>query len=174
MQIIHELGHVIGAIASGGRIAGIHLHPLDFSRTDQAVNPRPLITTWMGPLFGATFPAALWLVCSKMKSRALHLIRFFAGFCLVANGAYIGIGAFSRMADAGYLLRFGAPFWHCQWFGLLAMAAGFALWNGLAPAFGIGKSARSIPFREAALSAGLLTGLILAELLWGLTPWYTA
>ena len=43
MQAVHELGHVLGALASGGRVARVVLHPLTISRTDLVANPRPAL-----------------------------------------------------------------------------------------------------------------------------------
>ncbi len=36
---VHELGHVIGAIGSGGSVSRVVLHPLTISRTDVSPNP---------------------------------------------------------------------------------------------------------------------------------------
>jgi hypothetical protein len=44
-----------------------------------------------------------------IRSRYSYLPRFFAGFCLIANGIYLGVGSFSGVGDAGDLLRYGAP-----------------------------------------------------------------
>jgi hypothetical protein len=41
MMAIHELGHVMGAWLTGGRVERVVLHPLAISRTDLAHNPRP-------------------------------------------------------------------------------------------------------------------------------------
>ena len=43
MMATHELGHVLGAYISGGRVSQVVLHPLTISRTDLAHNPHPLL-----------------------------------------------------------------------------------------------------------------------------------
>lgn len=43
MQAVHEAGHVLGALVSGGSIKQVVLHPLTISRTDLAMNPAPLV-----------------------------------------------------------------------------------------------------------------------------------
>ena len=50
MQAIHELGHVVGALATGGSITRVVLHPLQISRTDVLPNPQPGVVVWLGPI----------------------------------------------------------------------------------------------------------------------------
>src|SRR5262245_57017457 len=95
MQQVHELGHVIGAGLTGGRVARVVLHPLTISRTDLADNPHPLLVVWAGPVLGALLPLLLWAAVARLPGA--FLVRFFAGFCLVANGVYIGCGSFDRV-----------------------------------------------------------------------------
>src|SRR5262245_32519309 len=89
LMAFHELGHVLGAWMSGGQVAGVVLHPLAFSRTDLALNPHPMFVALAGPLWGSLVPIGLWGVCQAMRFRLAFLLRFFAGFCLIANGAYL-------------------------------------------------------------------------------------
>jgi len=131
MQIVHELGHVAGALLTGGRVERVVLELLSFSRTDVEPNPRPLFVVWMGPLIGSAVPVALWLVAQAMKWRTRGLLGFFAGFCLIANGAYIGIGSFDRVGDAGDMRSLGSPAWTLWAFGLLAIVGGFWVWHRL-------------------------------------------
>src|SRR4051794_27203810 len=60
MQAVHELGHVVGAWLTGGRVARVVLHPLTISRTDFDKNPHPLIVVWAGPILGCVLPLAAW------------------------------------------------------------------------------------------------------------------
>jgi hypothetical protein len=46
MMAVHELGHVIGAIGSGGWVSGLVLHPLTISRTDVSPNPGKSIVAY--------------------------------------------------------------------------------------------------------------------------------
>lgn len=43
MQAVHELGHFLGAVVSGGRVNQVVLHPLMISRTDVQPNPSPAL-----------------------------------------------------------------------------------------------------------------------------------
>jgi len=144
MQQVHELGHVLGAAATGGRVERVVLHPLTTSRTDLSENPEPLVVVWAGPLGGILFPLAMWVGAALMRSRFAFLLRFFAGFCLIANGAYIGGGSFGGIGDCGEMLRHGSPIWLLWLFGLLTVPAGLAMWNGQGKHFGIGAAKSNI------------------------------
>ena len=41
MQMVHELGHVLGGIISGAKLDEIFLHPLLISQTIFTFNPKP-------------------------------------------------------------------------------------------------------------------------------------
>jgi hypothetical protein len=108
MQAVHELGHVLGAWATGAEVTRVVLRPLAISRTDVAENHSPGVVVWAGPVVGAALPLAVWFVAAWLKLPGTFLLRFFAGFCLVANGLYIGIGSFGRVGDCGGMLRSGS------------------------------------------------------------------
>lgn len=141
MQVVHELGHVSAAWLTGGVVARVALDPFGFSRTDLALNPRPLVVAWAGPLLGSVLPVLLMLAGSAVRLRASFVLRFFAGFCLVANGLYLGLGSFGRVGDCGDLLSHGAGSWQLRTFGAIAAASGIAFWHGQARNFGLGSSA---------------------------------
>jgi hypothetical protein len=140
MQAVHELGHIVGAWLTGGRVARVVLHPLTISRTDVAENPHPLIVAWAGPTLGVLLPVAAWGAAAGLRVPGGYVLRFYAGFCLIANGAYIGVGSFDRIGDCGEMLRYGSPIWHLWWFGAVAVPAGIALWHGQGPYFGLGTA----------------------------------
>lgn len=138
MQMVHEFGHVAGAWVTGGRVARVALDPLGFSRTDLSSNPRPLAVAWAGSVLGVLLPLALGLFVALIRMPGAFVMRFFAGFCLVANGLYLGLGAFDRVGDCGDLVRNGAAVWQLWLFGAAAVPGGLALWNGQAKNFGFG------------------------------------
>lgn len=140
MQAIHESGHVLGAWLSGGRVAQVVLHPLTISRTDLAENPRPLVVVWAGPFVGVLIPLLLWLVAAAVRMPGAFVLRFFAGFCLLANGLYIGVGSFEGIGDCGEMLRHGSPRWHLWVFGAITAPVGLVLWHGQGPHFGLGRA----------------------------------
>lgn len=165
MQAVHEAGHVLGARLTGGRVERVVLHPLTISRTDLAENPHPLAVVWAGPVVGVVAPLLLWAAAAAGRVPGAFLLRFFAGFCLLANGLYVGVGSLDRVGDAGDMLRHGAEPWQLWLFGAAAAPAGLALWNGQGPHFGLGPANGrvSAPAAYAALAACLaLLGLGLA------------
>ncbi len=167
MQAVHELGHVVGAVASGGRVAGVTLHPATISSTRLAENPHPLLVAWLGPLVGVAVPLAVWLFARWGKLRGWYVLQFFAGFCLVANGAYLAAGSFAAVGDAGTLLRHGTPIVLLWLFGLLTIPCGLWMWNGLGPHFGLGTGRGSVDHAVAYAVAALLLATIAVELAFG-------
>jgi hypothetical protein len=177
MMAVHEAGHVLGAWLSGGVVSGVVLHPFAISRTDLTHNPHPLFVTWAGPVVGSVVPPLAYLVlraiplASRHKvspPRSLpgtHVMRFFAGFCLIANGAYLGIGSFGRVGDVGELLKYGTPLWVLWAFGAITMPAGLWLWHNLGAEFGLGPAGRAIRPWEAIILWTLLAVVVATMLL---------
>ena len=165
MMVVHEAGHVAHAWASGGTVREVVLHPLSISRTDLGRNPHPHFVVWGGPLWGCAIPLLVLLGARAFRTPYAFLFRFFAGFCLLANGMYIGAGSFVRAGDAGDLLRLGSPQWLLVALGAAASAGGLALWHGLGPAFGVGRPMGRIQRRAAIGTAAALVVLVAAELL---------
>jgi hypothetical protein len=135
MMAVHEAGHVFGAWLTGGTVERVVLHPLAISRTDLVVNPHPVLVAWAGPLFGVLLPVLCWLIWCCASARSAHAVRWFAGFCAVANGAYIGLGSLTGDGDAGDLLRDGVASWQLIVFGIVSLALGLWLWHGLGRSF---------------------------------------
>jgi hypothetical protein len=149
MQATHESGHILAAWLTGGRVERVILQPLAISRTDVSPNPSPLVVAWAGPIVGAALPLLLAIICrwrfrpprvsggaadaAQVPLRRVVdprlLVDFFAGFCLIANGAYIGVGSFDRIGDAGDLLRHGSPQWLLIAFGLVSSVTGLFVWH---------------------------------------------
>jgi hypothetical protein len=139
MQAVHELGHVLGAWLTRGEVARVVLYPLTISRTDLARNPSPLLVVWAGPVIGVLLPLALWGIAAAARLPGAFVLRFFAGFCFVANGAYISAGSFGSIGDCGEMLRHGSPLWTLWLFGIVTIPLGLVLWNGQGAYFGLGS-----------------------------------
>jgi len=167
MQLVHEFGHVLGALCTGGEVEKVVAHPFTISRTDLSHNPHPLIVVWMGPVIGSVLPAAAFFVARLLRSPGLYLFRFFAGFCLVTNGAYIGIGSFQKVMDAGDMMRHGSPQWTLIVFGIAAVAAGLWMWNSLGSKFGLGDTKGKVDRRATVASAILFAAIFIVELVIG-------
>ncbi len=160
MQAVHESGHVLGAWITGGRVAGVVLNPLTISRTDLADNPRPLFVVWSGPIVGIAAPLVFWAIAFFLRSPAAFLFRFFAGFCLLANGLYIGCGSFGRVGDCGDMLRNGSALWQLWLFAAVTAPCGMWIWHGLGKHFGFGPDrkpiSRNIAYGSLVISVTLL------------------
>lgn len=131
MMATHELGHVVGAALTGGQVQRVVLHPLTISRTDVAPNPHPATVVWLGPILGCLLPLAVALTAKATPTLCRNSLHFFAGFCLIANGAYIGAGAFTAAGDCGEMLRTGSPFWTLVTFGAFSVVGGLFIWHRL-------------------------------------------
>lgn len=163
MMAVHELGHIIGLMTTGGTVEKVVLHPLTISRTDAAANPYPLVVVWAGPVNGVLLPLVLATIAAVCQCRWAYMVRFFAGVCLIANGCYIGAGSFGGVGDAGDMLRNGSPMW-MQWlFGLVTVPIGLYLWNGLGPKFGLGSAEGDVDHRAAYVCLALLVMTMILE-----------
>jgi len=105
-----------------------------------------------------------WAAWRRYKLPGWYLWQFFAGFCLIANGAYIGVGAIVPVGDSSDLLQHGAHRWQFAAFGALTLPSGLWLWNGLGAHFGLASSGPKVSRAAAYVSLGLLLLLILIEL----------
>ena len=161
----HELGHVIAGFSTGGSVTKVVVHPFSISRTDVSPNPCPLVTVWAGPIIGVLIPIFLWGAFWKFRIQVDYLARFFAGFCLIANGAYISIGSFEKIGDAGDMMKHGSPTWLLWLFGIITVPVGFLFWHRLGPKFGLGESNGDVDEWAAYVSLGLFTLLFIATCL---------
>ncbi len=165
MMVVHEFGHVVLAWASGETVSKVVLHPLAISRTDVTHDKHPLLVIWGGPSLGSLIPLAGLLGAHFLRFRFVYLVRFFAGFCLIANGSYLGVGSFAMIGDAGDLARVGCPQSVMIIFGLVCAAAGLYLWNGLGPRFGTGEANGKVDPSAAIATLALLLLTVIAEIL---------
>jgi Peptidase M50B-like len=165
MMVVHECGHVLAAWLTGATIERVVLNPLAISRTDLGVNPQPLLVSWAGPLIGCVLPILAWLIVKMPSFAVAPFARFFAGFCLVANGVYLGMGVWTGDGDAGDLLRAGGQIWLLVLFGIGATACGFWLWHGQGTTFGLKGHQEQITTRAVIAAASVLTITVLLELL---------
>jgi hypothetical protein len=167
MMAVHECGHVLGAWLTGGTVAKVVAQPWTFSRTDLAHNPHPLVVAWAGPVGGVLLPLAALGLAYLCRIPGIYLLRFFTGVCLIANGAYLGVGSFDAAGDAGDLLRHGAAMWQLWAFGLLTAPFGLYLWHRQGPHFGLGRANGQVHPAAAYVSLFLLVALAGGEILFG-------
>ena len=129
MEAVHECGHVLAAWFSGATVERVELWPI--SRTDTNDVRYPILVHGAGAVFGALFPLLLWWFVRLVRRDDSHFFRFFAGFCLIANGAYIGCDfSVTGPTDAGLLIVHGASRWILIMFGIFCVSGGLFLWHG--------------------------------------------
>lgn len=133
MMAVHEFGHVMGTLMTGGSVKRVVLYPLTISRTDVASTRNPGLVVWLGPIVGCLLPLVVSSLVPRRFVAARNIARFFAGFCLVANGAYISFGALGRVGDCGEMLRTGTPLWTMWGFGAVTIPAGLLIFHRLGP-----------------------------------------
>ena len=160
MQAVHELGHVLGAWCTGGKVSRVVLYPFSFSRTDVTHNLSPNMVAWSGPIFGVLAPLWAWSLAAAMRLPWAFVLRFFAGCCLIANGLYIGLGSFGRVGDCGEMLRHGSQLWQLWLFGPLTVPTGFWLWHGEGRHFGLGQAAEPVS-PKVAYGSLLICGVLI-------------
>ena len=165
MQAVHELGHVIGALLSKGEVTKVALHPCIFSRTELGHNPHPLVVAWAGHVVGSLLPLLIFLLAKVCRAPGIYLLRFFAGFCLIANGVYIAFGPVDGAADTGVMIQHGSPRWIMFIFGFLAVSLGLYLWNRQGVYFGLGEAKGKVNRQAVIVSASLLATIVGVELI---------
>ncbi len=135
MQAVHELGHVLAAVALKRSVVGVDWLPWGLSYTQIEPVPSPAAVTWAGMICGAMLPVGVWILVRWSWPSQEHWWRFFAGFCLSANGAYALGGSLAPMGDVADLLALGVPAWQPGVLGAVFLLAGLALWHGQGQCF---------------------------------------
>ena len=166
MMVTHEAGHVLHGWMSGAGLDCVLLPPFGFSRTDFMTNPHPLFVAWGGAIWGCLIPLSLLAIISAFARRYAYLARWFAGFCLIANGAYLAAGALrgGDADDGAVLLHSGAAVWQLLAFGIPTVAAGLFLWNGLGQSFGLGPARGKVDRKVAVILPVALAVVVAVEL----------
>jgi hypothetical protein len=98
---------------------------------------------------GGIAMAALLLGLSRfVDAPSQQALRFFAGFSLIANGLYLGLGGFDRVGDCADLLSHGAGLGQLVAFGIGATALGTYSWHRMRPVRGWFRSADDLSDTE--------------------------
>jgi hypothetical protein len=165
MQAVHEAGHVLGAKVTRRRVEAVCLHPLTISHTELSENPAPLFVVWAGPIVGAVVPLLAWVIAAVARWPLAFLTRFFAGFCLIANGAYIAAGSLTGVGDAAVMLRHGSSAWHLWAFGIVTVPVGLALWHNQSRLFGLGPRPEPVRAWHGVVAVATCFSLIMIGLI---------
>ena len=131
MMAMHESGHVMHAYLSGGKVRQVSIPLWGFSFTELESNPHPAFVAWGGVIWGCMIPCiALGLlgILAPAKSIA-RAVSIFAGFCLIANGAYLLTAIFDPVGDAADLVQAGVSGILLAFLGAIAISAGLSIWH---------------------------------------------
>ena len=129
MLAVHELGHILAAWCSGATVLQVIWLPISWTNVSDV--KYPLFVYGAGAVVGTALPVILWLIAHCLRWKTAYLFRFFTGFCLVANGVYIGCDfSVTGPSDAGLLIEYGANRWVLVLFGVLCVSGGLFLWHG--------------------------------------------
>lgn len=165
MMAVHEFGHVVGALLTGGHVKCVVLHPLSISRTDVSPNPHPAFVVWSGPIIGCLLPWTAALLIPNRKTTMRNIAAFFAGFCWLTNGAYIAIGSIDSVGDCGEMLRTGTPVWLMVAFGVATIPLGLFQWHRLGSLKKFLDDPGVIKAQDAYIAFGCLIAVVIAELM---------
>ncbi|MCC6969309.1 MAG: hypothetical protein IT434_03735 [Phycisphaerales bacterium] len=140
MMLVHECGHVIAAWSTGSHVEAVRVPWLGFSQTIVPTTDWPRVVAASGAALGSALPFLAWLTIRCMprirRGTACAIARYFAGFCLLANGVYVGCAVLLPVGDTEDLVRMGVPAWTLTVIGWPIAAAGVAMWNGMAKSIG--------------------------------------
>ena len=126
MMLVHELGHVLAAWATGGVVTSVELRSGRLSHTLVRPNPHPSLVLWGGFVFGWLAPQLVAAVWRDDRGAVGPALRAWAAFCLLAGGAYLALGATERLTDTGQLVAAGWPLPALIVIGAGVAAAGYA------------------------------------------------
>lgn len=131
MMACHEAGHVLHAWFSGGEVRRVSVPLWGFSLTELGTNPHPTLVAWGGAIWGSLIPIAALALMKLFDSpiAVRRCARWFAAFCLVANGAYLFAALIEPVGDAADLLRGGVPKWVVVAVGTVLLYGGIFLWH---------------------------------------------
>jgi hypothetical protein len=164
MLLVHEFGHAAAAVLTGADIVKITVYPFTFSKTLVNSNYYPTFVISAGPAVGAFLPLLIFFIAKSLRSPGLYLFRFFAGFSLIVNGAYLAFGPLKDYTDAAAIARAGCPPHILTLIGILIFIPGALMIRGLGSYFGLGPSKGNVSKAAAVTSAALLVVTLALEL----------
>lgn len=110
MLLTHEVGHGAAALLTGGEVVSADLRPGVPGHTLVTPNPHPHWVVWGGFLSGCLLPLGAWGAVRATVPKMSSDLFLLAGFCLLANGAYLAAGGGESLTDTGVLRSLGWPY----------------------------------------------------------------
>lgn len=105
-NLIHESGHALNAVLTGGSLNKITMSPLSWCYTWTSGGNR-IFVIWGGFLWQTIIPIVLLFLC--FKSRIALYALFLALVSFAESGIYMIAGAAAGIGDGGSLVKLGTP-----------------------------------------------------------------
>lgn len=107
--LIHELGHVVAAISTGGKLVSVELRAGWLPHTLVQPNPHPSLVLWSGFAVGMIVPQLVAIAWSSDHAFTKLALKVWAGFCVLFSGVYLAVGGMERLTDTSKLVEQGWP-----------------------------------------------------------------
>lgn len=131
MEAVHEFGHVFHAWLTGTQVVDVSIPLLGFSATRVGAGNYETFIVAGGPTWGVAIPVLACGLAYFFAQNVPEPLKFFAGFCLIANGLYLALGCGLPATDAGKLVRMRFSIITLVGLGIFATAAGLLIWHRL-------------------------------------------
>jgi|ERR1043166_148892 hypothetical protein len=106
-NILHECGHLLSGILSGGRALGLTSHPFSWSMARVADCRHPQFMTWGGILWSGLLGLIIFIFSYPSRSIVLFPILLTSSLLILVNGVYFTTGTLIRAGDPADLMEYG-------------------------------------------------------------------
>ncbi len=107
-NLIHESGHALNAVLTGGSLNKITMSPLSWCYASTSGGNETFVV-WGGFLWQTIVPTVVLLLLWYFKSRLSLYALFLVLVSFGASGVYMIAGAVAGVGDGGSLVRYGVP-----------------------------------------------------------------
>lgn len=137
---LHEFGHTIAVVFSGGQIKEYVLNPFSWSWNLGQNVSNIIFTAWGGVTFGLLFALIPLLLIFKIRTTwFVFLCKLIAACALMINGIYLLAGTLLNFGDGGELARLGISPTIIIILGVTYLLISMAFWSNLQYHLGFNK-----------------------------------
>ncbi len=141
-NLIHESGHALNAVLSGGSVNRITLSPLSWCYASTSGGNRMFVVCG-GFLWQTALPTVILVLLWCFKSRLSLWALFLALVSFAPSGIYMIIGAVAGIGDGGRLIKYGIPPFVLLTVGSILLLCCLPLALPLGPFLGVGRKQTS-------------------------------
>gem|GEM_PF-2659316 len=150
--IIHEFGHVLNGVATGGKFDHIEFSVLGWSRAFLAHHGEPRAVSWGGVQWACTVSLFGFLLCWTFRSRAVLFFLVLTIKTFAASGQYLMVGLFTGEGDGAHLAMMGVSKPILIIIGSALLLVVFPISGLTGPLLGLGR--RRNPYWKTLLAVG--------------------